>query len=82
MDDLTQRIRDRAYQIWIDEGRPIGREREHWEQAAHELGAGRDDADGRTQGSLDKSLQESFPTSDTPSEIQPGGGITGPGTDR
>jgi hypothetical protein len=27
------RIRQRAYLIWIDEGRPEGREKEHWEQA-------------------------------------------------
>lgn len=36
--DRTQDIRDRAYQIWIEEGQPSGREREHWEQASRELG--------------------------------------------
>ena len=30
---LEQRIRVRAHQIWEDEGRPEGRERDHWEKA-------------------------------------------------
>ena len=30
-------IRDRAYQIWEREGRPHGRDRDHWLQAAWEL---------------------------------------------
>jgi hypothetical protein len=33
-DDL---IRERAYGIWIAEGRPQGREIAHWQQARHEL---------------------------------------------
>ena len=31
-----QRVRDRAYEIWEQEGRPAGREREHWERANRE----------------------------------------------
>ena len=30
-------IRERAYAIWEREGRPEGRERQHWEQAAREV---------------------------------------------
>lgn len=38
MQDVDEKvIRDRAYRIWEDEGRPEGRAREHWEQAAREL---------------------------------------------
>ena len=33
-DDL---IRERAYGIWIAEGRPHGREVAHWQRAIHEL---------------------------------------------
>lgn len=33
MDDLEQRIRDHAYRIWIEEGRPSGREEAHWDMA-------------------------------------------------
>lgn len=35
-DDRERRVRDRAYEIWESEGRPSGREREHWEQAERE----------------------------------------------
>jgi hypothetical protein len=31
--DLERRIRERAYQIWLEEGQPRGREKEHWELA-------------------------------------------------
>jgi Protein of unknown function (DUF2934) len=30
---LEQRIRERAFQIWEEEGRPQGRDKEHWELA-------------------------------------------------
>jgi hypothetical protein len=32
-DNIEQRIRERAYQIWEHEGRPDGRAEHHWEQA-------------------------------------------------
>lgn len=39
---LEVRIRERAFQIWLDEGKPEGREKGHWEIAklaiAHEDG--------------------------------------------
>jgi hypothetical protein len=35
--DGTHRIRERAYQIWIREGQPEGREFENWHQAEREL---------------------------------------------
>jgi hypothetical protein len=35
--DLERRIRERAYEIWEDEGRPSGREALHWQQAATEF---------------------------------------------
>ena len=31
------RIRERAYGIWIEEGRPHGRDLAHWRRARHEL---------------------------------------------
>jgi len=36
MNDNTskeERIRHQAYLIWLEEGRPEGRDKEHWEQA-------------------------------------------------
>jgi hypothetical protein len=37
MVDLTYRIRDRAQQIWENEGRPEGRADEHWKEAERQL---------------------------------------------
>jgi hypothetical protein len=34
-----QRIRERAYQIWCDEGKPEGRREEHWHRAREEIEA-------------------------------------------
>ena len=38
-DDPTtvQRIRERAYEIWLREGQPQGRAEEHWERAKQEI---------------------------------------------
>ncbi len=36
-DDQEQRIRLRAYALWEREGRPQGRDQEHWEQARREI---------------------------------------------
>jgi hypothetical protein len=33
MSDIEQRIRERAYQIWLEEGCPEGRELDHWNMA-------------------------------------------------
>jgi hypothetical protein len=33
MDDLDQRIRERAHRIWLEEGCPAGREKVHWDMA-------------------------------------------------
>ncbi len=35
--DIENRIRERAYEIWEEEGRPEGREAQHWQQAAGEI---------------------------------------------
>jgi hypothetical protein len=38
--DLEQRIRERAFFLWIEQGRPEGCDQEHWRQAESELTAG------------------------------------------
>lgn len=38
MSDRDERIRQRAYDIWDREGRPDGREAEHWDRALEEIG--------------------------------------------
>ncbi|MER8827705.1 DUF2934 domain-containing protein [Mesorhizobium sp. M0938] len=37
--DREERIRRRAHEIWEREGRPEGREREHWDRAVQEIEA-------------------------------------------
>jgi hypothetical protein len=36
-EDQEHRIKERAYQIWLEDGRPEGREGEHWERASREI---------------------------------------------
>jgi hypothetical protein len=36
---IEERIRSRAYELWESEGRPHGREIDHWLQAVQELAA-------------------------------------------
>ncbi|WP_158046413.1 DUF2934 domain-containing protein [Skermanella pratensis] len=43
------RIRQRAYEIWQQEGQPEGRQQEHWEQAMREASGGGDQAEGDLQ---------------------------------
>jgi hypothetical protein len=35
--DRDQRIRERAYRIWEEEGQPEGRQEEHWRRAEAEI---------------------------------------------
>jgi hypothetical protein len=37
MTDPEHKIRDRAYALWVEDGRPHGREHAHWEQASREI---------------------------------------------
>src|SRR4051812_29188737 len=45
-EEMTNRTRKRANQIWESEGRPEGRHDEHWLQAEHEIIHGGDELDG------------------------------------
>lgn len=60
-DDRERRIRERAYRIWEEEGRPHGRQEEHWRQASREVGDELFDQQGETdtqerRGALDGGL--------------------------
>ena len=35
--DKEREIRERAYRIWQDEGRPTGKHEEHWERARQQI---------------------------------------------
>lgn len=39
MSDRETRVRERAHHLWEQEGRPSGREAEHWHQASREIEA-------------------------------------------
>ena len=65
-DLLEQRIRDRAYAIWQEEGEPSGRAEEHWAKARAELleiAARSREAEERTQATppYDAPLPENTP---------------------
>ncbi len=48
--DHQERIKQRAHEIWESEGRPDGRDAEHWSRAEEEL---RNQMDGGSQGDTD-----------------------------
>jgi Protein of unknown function (DUF2934) len=35
--EREQRIRERAYRIWLDEGQPEGCDKEHWQEAEKQI---------------------------------------------
>lgn len=61
-----QRIRQRAYEIWEREGRPHGRDAEHWQQAAAEI-----DAETVPAGAEAPSRQQTGPSPAPPEASQP-----------
>jgi hypothetical protein len=68
--ERERRIRERAYFLWLKEGRPEGRSIEFWERArALEREAAREAEESR----IDAEGRDSFPASDPPSHT----GITG-----
>lgn len=56
---LEQRIREAAYRLWDEAGRPEGMERHFWFQAEAAI--------REQEAKLDEALAESFPASDPPS---------------
>jgi len=39
-DDIEQRVRERAFYIWVEQGQPEGKDKEHWQQAEGEFMVG------------------------------------------
>jgi hypothetical protein len=75
--DRDAQIRARAHEIWEAEGRPEGRDADHWHQAERELGmtdkgasggpVSHDTGDAAAEGQrLDDELNDTFPGSDAP----------------
>ncbi|EFH12086.1 DUF2934 domain-containing protein, partial [Teichococcus cervicalis] len=68
-----ERIRQRAYALWEQAGRPHGQDEAHWHQASGELDAAPEQGRGRAAESatLDAQLADTFPASDPPSLTDP-----------
>ena len=54
--EREDRIRQRAHQLWEEQGRPEGRHDEHWQQASSEIG----EDDGDSQGGGDNASTGDF----------------------
>lgn len=39
MSDREEKIRERAYRLWVEEGQPEGRHDQHWEEARRQIDA-------------------------------------------
>jgi hypothetical protein len=44
-----ERIRERAYRLWVEEGRPHGKDAEHWQRARELLALEADREEGRQE---------------------------------
>jgi hypothetical protein len=62
--EREQRIRERAYHLWLEDGRPEGRELEYWERARELQGM----AESAGSGQLPNPGTEPPPTGDEPVE--------------
>lgn len=60
--DKEARIRERAYEIWVREGRPHGRDAEHWQKAEAEIAAESGPADHAAAGSKPGTEAATAPT--------------------
>jgi hypothetical protein len=49
-DELEDRVRERAYRLWEQEGRPQGRHEDHWHQASQQVGDELFQQGGATEG--------------------------------
>jgi hypothetical protein len=71
MASTEQRIRARAYEIWEEEGRPEGREREHWERARFLVGL-EDNADaGLEPNPMVEDREKGWNTPPPPEPVEP-----------
>jgi hypothetical protein len=71
MADTEQRIRERAHQIWEEEGRPEGREREHWDRARFLVGL-EDNADaGLEPNPMVEDREKGWTTPPPPEPVEP-----------
>ena len=63
-----RKLRDLAYRLWEERGRPEGRADEDWFEAERRLRSGQYEAES---AAVDEAARESFPASDPPSTHVP-----------
>jgi hypothetical protein len=57
--ELDRRIRKRAFEIWLEEGQPYGRHKEHWARAEKEIkGAGKPEPIGEIKFAEERLLDQ------------------------
>ncbi len=80
MPDIEALIRERAYLIWEESGKPAGRDKDHWFQAAKEIlnGSADDFLNGSADDSLTISVIESAPTLAPESTVPVSSAISAP----
>src|SRR5689334_23583134 len=71
MDETEQRIRERAYRIWEEEGRPEGRDREHWERARFLVGIEDNPAAGLEENPIIEDRRHGYTTPPPPTPVEP-----------
>jgi Protein of unknown function (DUF2934) len=67
--DREEMIRQRAYRIWEEEGRPEGRDRLHWDQAAREVDGDPGEASTGTEETRRKSHSPDAGSASPPSAV-------------
>ena len=62
MDDHERRVRERAYRIWEEEGRPNGRADTHWEMARELVAIEQNQARQPNRSGATRTTRRSRPT--------------------
>ena len=77
MTEREEKIRERAYELWEEDGRPDGRSDEYWNRAAREID-GQSGESHEDQEARQAMRQEPSPVPDIgrASSLDPGGGTT------
>lgn len=71
MDDLEQRIRQKAYELWEEDGRPHGRDAEHWERARFLVGIESNPDAGQLPNPMIEDREKGYTTPPPPTPVEP-----------